>query len=184
MCAARNEDVARGDILAGAAHVGARPHRLVEGHGVAALRRELHGHDGVDAGGHRGAGHDLCRVAGADRLREPQTGRYIDGDAEVTPSRLELRAAHGEAVHGRVVEAGHALRRDDLGSRRAAKSFKQGHRLGRHRADRAEHGVNGFIDADHGVLPRWSLICLRILVNFAAPTPDSLRRESERGDVT
>ena len=74
------------------------------------LGGELHRYDGVDAGGEGGAGHDLCRVPGADRLREPLARRYVDRDAELAPPRLELRAAHGVAVHGRVIEAGYALR--------------------------------------------------------------------------
>ena len=46
----------------------------------------------------------------------------------------------------------------------------------------ADHGVEGFVDADHvGLQCRRRLICLRILVNSAAARTDSLRRERRKG---
>ena len=153
MSAAREEDVADGDVLAGAAHVRARLGDRLDGQRVAVRRRVLDLHHGVGAGRHRRAGHDARRVSRPHRLGHEAAGGDVERDAELAAAGLELRAGDGEAVHGRVVERRHLLGRDDALCRGAPERLEQRDLFGRQRAHRREHGVDGFVDADHVCLP-------------------------------
>ena len=123
--AARDDEVAGGDVFSGAAHVGAGPRRLPYPQQVAGLLRVLHLHHGVGARRERRAGHDLRRLTGLEPGIPPQAGRDVDDDRELAAARLELRAAHRVAVHRRVVERGDGLGRDDVVSRGAAERGPQ-----------------------------------------------------------
>ena len=151
--AAAQQDVADDDVLARAAHVGARPHGLVDDEDVALLAGELDGHDRVDAVGQGCAGHDLGRGALRHGRRRRLARGQLDDDGEAAAPGLQLGAAHGEAVHRGVVEGRHPLPRDDVPGGRAAEGFEQGDLLGRQRPHAGQHDIQRFIYGDHGRLP-------------------------------
>ncbi len=106
---------------------------------------------GVGALGQGSAGHDAGGVARPEWLAGRLSGGDLGGDDEAFAVRGagEVDAAHGEAVHGGVVERRHRRGRDDLGGRDAAQGFEQWQPLLTHRPHLGEHQVDGFIQADH-----------------------------------
>ena len=151
--AALEEDVADGDVLAGAAHVRTGLGDRLDGHRVAIGRRVLDLHHGVGAGRHRRARHDARRVSRPHGLGHVAAGGDVDRHAELAAAGLELRAGDGEAVHGGVGERRHLLGRDDALRRGAPERLQQRDLFGGQRADRRKHRVEGFVDADHVCLP-------------------------------
>ncbi len=164
-CAARQDDVADGDVLASAAHVGGRLHRLTHCERVARLAREFHRHDRVDTGGQRRAGHDLGRFAGPDGLRHVAPGGDLDGHSIRRAPGAELVTAQRVAVHRGVVEGWDLLARDDVGGGGAAEGVEQRDLLRRERDHGRQDAVDGLLYGKKGTHHLRSLNCLRRLVN-------------------
>ena len=143
--AGRDDVVARGDVLAGAADVVAGPGRgqpdpVARGVGV------LEHDDRVGAGRQRRAGHDPDRGARGERGRLAGAG---EGRRRHRQLAGQVGGADREAVHRRRVEAGQGAGGDQVGGQAPAPGVGQRDVLGGERGDPFEDAGLGLGDGAH-----------------------------------
>ena len=156
----RQHDIAGAHVFAGVAHVAAHGRRFAHVDPAVALLDVLDLHDRVGAVRQGRPGHDAGRLAHAQRhAGHAARGDLGDDGKARDPGGVQVGAAHGEAVHGGVVERGHRFGRDDVGGDGAPQRLEQRHALGRQRPHRGEHQVDGFAQGDHRAPP-----CVRVMV--------------------
>ncbi len=129
-------EVARLEVLAGAAHrVADRDLAIDENVGTVDAAPFDHG-DRVGAGGHRGPGHDADGLAGGHRRVGRITGRDRAGDPQ--PSRrIRRRAGQVGGTNGEPVDSGVRERRD-LARRRHGRRGDQAPGMAHRHRDRVE----------------------------------------------
>ncbi len=148
-----------GDVLAAAAHVGARPHRFAQAdaRGWRAVRATgridaFDRYHRVQAIRHHRAGHDFPRAL-ARRPRWLACGIAGGRRSEHRPFRpgfaRRIAQRQREAVHRGVVEAGQESGTADVRRQHPAGAIEGRHRFGVQRHDIAQQQGQGFLVSDH-----------------------------------
>ena len=152
---AADGDVARLDVLAEAADERRRRHAAGDRDARATRVGVADGHDGVGERRQRRTRGDAHRLAGLQPQRMPRACGDLADHRQLDRHHLaraeDVDAAHGVAVDGGHVEAGHRARADDLlGAPQAVRlRDRQPHRRRAHRG--AQHPFELLVDRPHGV---------------------------------